>query len=121
QHRPVADDAEAIENGEPLGAVGDVGRGTAEERHGSGVRQRRPGHEIDEDFSRRPVEPEKRDALARANGQLPDAKRLETKVILGDGSKLENGTGHDPIKRLTSVTMRLDARSAAISIFSAAR
>ena len=43
QHRALADDAEAIDGGEPVGAVGDRRRRPAEDADVAGVRQRRAG------------------------------------------------------------------------------
>ena len=70
QHGARAHDSEAIDRGEPVGAVGDGGGWPAEQAHRAGVGQRRAGHEVDEDFRHRLIEADDRDLFGLTDGEL---------------------------------------------------
>ena len=75
---------EAIDDGEPVGAVGDVGRGPAEQADDAAVGQRCPRHKVDEDFRGGLIESDERDLLARCNAQIRDAEGAEAVIVLRD-------------------------------------
>ena len=116
-----ADDADAIDDGEPLGAVADRRRRTAEEAYRAGVGQRRAGDQIDEYFGGGQIESDNSDGFRGADGQLSNAQRPEGSIVLRDAGHLEDGRGHEPSARFTSSTILLDADRADNSVFSAAR
>ena len=121
QHGALGHDAETVDDGQPLGAVGDRGRGLSEHRSpsprsGSDAPVTRFMNTSAIGWSR----PSKRDVLAGRNGQLVNAERAKAAVALGDAGELEGRRVHEPIRRLTSSTTRADTVSASISIFTAA-
>ena len=91
QHAARADDAEAIERGEPLVAVGDVGGQLAEYADLPLIREARAGHQIDEHFGGAGVEPADRHAFAGRDRQLLQAQRPQALVALLDAGHLQNG------------------------------
>ncbi len=98
-------------------------RRTAETASLRRVGQRRAGDEIDEYLGCHLVEAENGDLLARGDRELRDAERPEALIILGNVRELEDRASRSgwTMASLTSSTMRLDAASASISIFAAAR
>ncbi len=81
EHRALADDAEAIDGREPVGTVGDGGRGAPEHAYLSRVRKRRAGHEVDEHFRRRLIKAEDGDLLALGHGEPFDPERTQPVVV----------------------------------------
>ena len=120
QHRALADDAEAIDRGEPVVAVGDRRRRPAEHPDVAGLRQDRPGDEIREHFGGDLIEAHEGDMLAGLHAEGGDPQRTQGAVVFDDARELENRGGHDLIWRLTSSTTPLEMESAEISVFSAA-
>ena len=94
QHRTFADDAEVVDGGEPLCAVGNLRGCAAQHPHLSGVGQRRACNQVDENFGRRPIEAENRHLLAGGEAKVGDPQRAQPVVILRDGRELENRRAH---------------------------
>ena len=117
--RAVADDPEAVDRDEPVGAVADRGRRAPEHGNLAGIRQRCPGRKVDEDFGGRLIETENRDVLGRGDAQVRDPERAQPAIIFGNADELENRR-HASRRRLTSATIRLDSSRAVISILMAA-
>ena len=91
QHRALADDAEAIDDGQPVGAVGDRAGRPAEQLDVAAIGQRRAGDEVDEHF-RRSADRSRaaRRARRRATRSCCDPQRAEAAVVLRDAGELED-------------------------------
>ena len=99
----------------PLSVIAEVG--TAEDVDRPCIGKRGAGGEVDEHFAPRAIEAEDRRPLAGRDAQLlRSAAAAAPPKLLDDVRELEDARGHEPICRLTSSTMRLDAVSASISI-----
>ena len=68
QDGPPAHDAKAIDDGEPVGAVGNRGGRTAEQPHVAAIGQRRAGDQVDEDLGGDLIESENGDVFAGGDG-----------------------------------------------------
>jgi hypothetical protein len=127
ERRPIADDPEAIERRQPVRAVDNIQRRTAEDLDHARIRQAGARHEVHEDFGSGLIEPDQRNPIVDTDRQLLNAQRPQRAVLFTDRSDLDRGGGmridgcHDPKRRFTSSTIRLDTLSASISTLAAAR
>jgi hypothetical protein len=85
QHGARADDAESIERGQPVLAIGNRGGRAAGDDDLAFVRQRGAGDEIHEHFGRAGVESREGDPLAGGNRQVVDPQRPQPVVLLANG------------------------------------
>ena len=124
QHRPVADDAKAIDEGQPVRAGVDGRRGPAEHPHLAPIRQRRAGDEVDQHLRGHLVQPQDGELFARVQRERLNTKRPQAAIVLGNSRQLDDGRwrhAHAPSRPLTSSTIRDDSVSAANSTLIAAR
>lgn len=106
QHGPLTDDAETIEGGEPVGAVGDLRRGPAERAHVSGIGQTGACNQVDEHFGGGLIEADQCHLIPRNQDKMLDAKRTKSAVLFRDGGEFENGLSHVRVRmRAESIIM----------------
>ena len=93
QHDAIADDAEALDEREPLVAVGDGARRAPKTRDFAGLWQGRSGNQVDKHFSGGTIEADEHGDAPSGHAQIAHAKRPQSAVRLLYVSQLER-VGH---------------------------